>query len=109
MTKLTTVYEIRPRKDHGGFDLISNALPFGGLWYTKIPHGIGHAKFRSRSHHAIIRVYDNAGNMIQTHEHRGVEVHCPFVAFRGKEARLGNLDRQRRSFSSRRAAQSGRR
>jgi len=26
------VYEIRPRKDHRGFDLISDALPFG-LWY----------------------------------------------------------------------------
>ena len=40
---------------------------------------------------------------------RGVEVHRPFGAFRGKEARLGNLDRRRRSSSSRRAAQSGRR
>ena len=26
-------YEIRPRKDHRGVDLISDALPFGGLWY----------------------------------------------------------------------------
>ena len=28
-------YEIRPRKYHRGVDLISDALPFGGLWYTK--------------------------------------------------------------------------
>jgi hypothetical protein len=28
------VYEVRPRKDHRGFDLLSDALPFGGLWYT---------------------------------------------------------------------------
>jgi hypothetical protein len=27
------VYEVRPRKDKRGFDLISDALPFGGLWY----------------------------------------------------------------------------
>jgi hypothetical protein len=27
------VYEIRPRKDHRGVDLIPDALPFGGLWY----------------------------------------------------------------------------
>jgi len=27
------VYEVRPRKDHRGVDLISDALPFGGLWY----------------------------------------------------------------------------
>jgi hypothetical protein len=25
-------YEIRPRKDHRGVDLISDALPFGRLW-----------------------------------------------------------------------------
>jgi len=26
-------YEIQPRKDHCGVDLISDALPFGRLWY----------------------------------------------------------------------------
>ena len=26
------VYEVRPRKDHRGVDLISDALPFGRLW-----------------------------------------------------------------------------
>jgi hypothetical protein len=26
-------YEVRPRKDHRGVDLISDALPFGRLWY----------------------------------------------------------------------------
>jgi hypothetical protein len=28
------VYEVRPRKDRRGFDLISDALPFGRLWYA---------------------------------------------------------------------------
>jgi hypothetical protein len=32
---------------------------------------IGHAKFYSRSHDAVIRVYDAAGNVIETHEHPG--------------------------------------
>ena len=32
---------------------------------------LGYAKFRSRSHHAVIRVYDEAGNVIETHEHKG--------------------------------------
>ncbi len=27
-------YEARPRKDHRGVDLISDALPFGRLWYA---------------------------------------------------------------------------
>ena len=30
-----------------------------------------HAKFYSRSHDAVIRVYDEAGNVIETHEHKG--------------------------------------
>lgn len=28
------VYEVRPRKDHRGFDLISDVLPFGRFWYA---------------------------------------------------------------------------
>ena len=66
------IYEIRPRKDHRGVDLISDALPFGRLWYDgpeAVSNAIGYAKFRSRSHHAVIRVYDEAGNGIETHEH----------------------------------------
>ena len=27
------LYEVRPRKDCRGVDLISDALPFGRLWY----------------------------------------------------------------------------
>jgi hypothetical protein len=27
------LYEIRPRKDKGSCDLISDVLPFGRLWY----------------------------------------------------------------------------
>jgi hypothetical protein len=29
-------YEIRPRKDHRGVDLISDALPFGRLWSRSV-------------------------------------------------------------------------
>ena len=29
----THVYEVRPRKDKRGVNLISDALPFGRLWY----------------------------------------------------------------------------
>jgi hypothetical protein len=38
---LMHVYEVRPRKDHRGIDLISDALPFSGLWYIEVPHAIG--------------------------------------------------------------------
>ena len=27
------LYEVRPRRDHRGVALISDALPFGRLWY----------------------------------------------------------------------------
>jgi hypothetical protein len=36
-----------------------------------ISNAIGYAKFYSRSHDAVIRVYDAAGNVIETHEHAG--------------------------------------
>jgi hypothetical protein len=54
-----------------GVDLISDALPLGRLWYTEVADAIGYAKFGSRSHDAVIRVYDDAGNVIDTHDHTG--------------------------------------
>jgi hypothetical protein len=60
--------EVRPRKDHRGVDLISDVLLFGRLWYGEpnaITNAIGYANFRSRSHDAVIRVYDAAGNLRQ--------------------------------------------
>ncbi len=65
------VYEVRPRRDKRGFDLIFDALLFGGLWYTKPGDAIGCTKFHSRSHRAVIRVFDDAGNVIATREHAG--------------------------------------
>ena len=67
------VYEMRPRRDKRGVDLISDALPFGRLWYDGaevVAKAIGYAKFYSRSHKAVIRVYDDAGNVIETREHK---------------------------------------
>jgi len=70
----THSYEVRPRKDKRGVDLISDALPFGRLWYTEpnaISNAKGYAKFYSRSHPAVIRVFDESGKVIETHEHGG--------------------------------------
>ena len=68
------VYEVRPRNDHRRVDLISDALPFGRLCYGEpnaISNAIDYAQFFSRSHDAVIRVYDDAGNVVDTHEHAG--------------------------------------
>jgi hypothetical protein len=57
------VYEVRPHKDKRGVDLISDAPPFGQLWYggpDAMANAIGYALHRSRSHHAVICVYDEA-------------------------------------------------
>ena len=68
------VYEVRPRNDHRGVDLISDALPFGRLWYGEsnaVENAVGYALHYSRSHGAVIRVYDAADNVIETREHKG--------------------------------------
>jgi hypothetical protein len=64
------IYEIRSRADKHGFDLSSDALPYSPLWYrgpNAIRDAIGYAKHRSRSHDAVIRVYYDAGNVIEEH------------------------------------------
>jgi len=68
------VYEIRPRKDMRDVDLISDVLPFGRLFNSgpnAVSNAIGYAQHYSRSHNAVICVYDAAGNVIETHEHKG--------------------------------------
>jgi hypothetical protein len=53
------IYEVRPRKDRRGVDLISDTLPFGRLWYGEpnaITNAIGYAMHYNRSHSAVIRL-----------------------------------------------------
>jgi hypothetical protein len=51
------------------------ALPFGRLRYGEpnaISNAVGYAKHRSRSHRAVIRVYDEAGDVIETQISNGL-------------------------------------
>lgn len=57
---------MRPRKDKRGVDLISDGV---GQIHRACNQKLG--VNISRSHDAVIRVYDAAGNMIETHEHEG--------------------------------------
>jgi hypothetical protein len=46
------LYQVRSRKDHRGVDLISDALPFGRLWYDgseAVANAVGYAMHCSRS------------------------------------------------------------
>ena len=66
------VYEVRPRKDRDGFDLISELFRYGPIWYAgpdAIRNAVAYAKYRSlaRSHRARIRVLDDFGAVIRTH------------------------------------------
>jgi len=47
---------------YGGPEAISNA--------------IGYAKHRSRSHDDVMRIYDEADSVIETHEHAGDFKEC---------------------------------
>jgi hypothetical protein len=51
-------------------------LAFGPLMYVKPDDAISDAKFFSRSHDAVIHVYDDAGNVIETLEHAGEFKEC---------------------------------
>ena len=78
MTTSRHAYEVRPRKDPRKdkriADLISDALPFGQLWFDgpeAVAKAIDYAKRHSRLYDVVIRVYDAAGNLIETREHTG--------------------------------------
>jgi hypothetical protein len=71
MTKSQHLYEVRPRKDKRGVDLVSDLLPFGRLWYDT-PDNASVTQCTAAGHMTtVIRVYDEAGNVIETHEHKG--------------------------------------
>ena len=75
-TTADEVFEIRPRNDGDGFDLISDRLRRGPIWYAgpdAVREAVAYAKYRSRSrsHRAIIRVLDHSGTLIRTYEFKG--------------------------------------
>jgi hypothetical protein len=64
-TPAQDVYEIRPHKDRDGFDLISDRLWRGPIWYAgpdAVRYAVAYAKYHSlsRSRRAIIRVLDES-------------------------------------------------
>ncbi len=53
------------------FPMRCHSVRCGMAGRTQSSNAIGYAKFYSRSHNAVIRVYDEAGNIIGTHEQTG--------------------------------------
>ena len=63
MSSSQHVYEIRPRKDGRGLDLISERLPLGVLWFEgadAIEDAVNYARAFSYPHPAIIRVLNES-------------------------------------------------
>ena len=70
---------ILARNDARAIDLISDVLAFGRLRYdgpNAASNAIGYASQYSRSHKTAIRVYDEAGKVMATHEHKGDFKEC---------------------------------
>jgi hypothetical protein len=66
------VYEVRPRRERDGFDLINDRLLDGPIPYAgpdAVRNAVAYAKYRSlsRSHQAVIRVLDDSGDIIREH------------------------------------------
>jgi len=66
------LYEVRPRTDRDGFELINELFRYGPIWYAgpdAVRKAIAYAKYRShfRSQRAIIRVLDDSGAVVQMH------------------------------------------
>jgi hypothetical protein len=62
-TPAQDVYEIRTREDRDGFDLISDRLRYGPIWYAgpdAVRCAVAYAKYCSRScsRPAVIRVFN---------------------------------------------------
>ena len=62
-TPAQDLYEIRPREDRDGFDLISDRLRYGPIWYAgpdAVRCAVAYAKYYSRScsRPAVIRVFN---------------------------------------------------
>ena len=52
LTAAHDLYEVRPRKDRDGFDLISELFRYGPIWYAgpdAVRNAIAYAKYRSHS------------------------------------------------------------
>jgi hypothetical protein len=67
------LYEVRPRKDKRGVDLISDVLSHGELWYHDDSAAISYAKWNSRVKGCKIDVLNETGEIVKTERIEGEE------------------------------------
>jgi cytochrome oxidase Cu insertion factor (SCO1/SenC/PrrC family) len=55
-----------------GIEEVTGSNPVGSTTFSARKKSVIPAKFYSRSHNAVIRVYDATGNVIETYEHKAI-------------------------------------
>ena len=69
------VYEVKPRQNRTGVDLISDALPFGRLWFggpNSTDNAVNFVKFYGRAADLSIRVFGLDGNLVNEYRQKKV-------------------------------------
>ena len=66
------IFTITPQPRNNGVTLASDSLSYP-MWYGRVDHAIGFAKFRAGNQSARIEVLDAAGAILETIEHDPAE------------------------------------
>jgi hypothetical protein len=61
-------YKVRPRKTRDGFNLESDRLSHGALWYGSEGDAISYARWHSRVKGCTIAILDGTGTVLRTEE-----------------------------------------
>ena len=61
-------YKVRPRKTHDGWNLESERLSHGSLWYESESAAVGYAKWNSRVNGCRIEILDEQDQVVRTDE-----------------------------------------
>src|SRR5438094_5169901 len=64
--KMSAIYELRPRLDGRGYNLTSDSLPFGTLWYEDPEFAVSYAKFYSQLNGCEIHLFNAKGELVET-------------------------------------------
>ena len=64
--KSPAIYQLRPRLDGRGYDLTSDALPFGTLWYEDPEFAMCYAKIYSQLNGCEVHLFNARGELIET-------------------------------------------
>jgi hypothetical protein len=61
-------YQVRPRKDRSGWNLESDRLSHGSLWYKSVSDAISYAEWNSRVNGCRIETLDADGKILRMEE-----------------------------------------